>query len=134
VVEELLHGDLDAELQRVTAAGRHAVRPERRVDVAAATSVLLPLHLAHDVLNLDDVDQLGLLELARHRVQLVAALRTKPSGIVELADEVGLLEVRLVQSGRGRCEASARSAWSCLDRAAWAGPRSLSPSVSLRVP
>src|SRR5262245_24270403 len=84
VIEPLVDDDLDRERERVAAAGKCAVRTERRLDAAtAATHVLLLLDLDQLVAHLDHVDQLRLLELVRHRPQLAAAARTRAVWIIE---------------------------------------------------
>ena len=66
VIGVLRDGDRDGEVDRVAAAGDELRRPERGVDaLAAAAAVLLPA-VAHEPKGaLDDVDLLGVLELAR---------------------------------------------------------------------
>jgi hypothetical protein len=66
----LVEGDFDREAQRVPATvdGAHWGRAPSRRGAAAGAHVLLPLDLDDLVLQLDDVDHLRALDLARQRL------------------------------------------------------------------
>ncbi len=83
-IEPLVEDDLDGERERVATARQRALGTERSLDAAAASAhVLLLLDLDQLVANLDDIDQLGRLELACHRAQITAATRARTICIVE---------------------------------------------------
>ena len=85
VVDVLVDQNLDRERERVAAPGRGTLRAQRGLDAATtATDILLLFDLHELVADLDQVDQLGLFELAGHRAQLAAATRTRAVGVVEL--------------------------------------------------
>ena len=102
VVEVLVDGDLDREAQRVATAGRGALRARRGLDAAAAAAdVLLLLDSNQSVADLDDVDHLRGLELARHRLEPAAAAGTDSVRLIELE--------RLLDDGQLRLRRRART-------------------------
>src|SRR5690606_25875484 len=82
----------------VAPARRRLVRPRRRLHTSAASAaVLLALDLLEHVLDLDDVDELGLLVLPLPGLQLAAAAR---AGALVLAELEELLLGRQTLVGR----------------------------------
>lgn len=85
VVEVLVERDLDPERQRVAPADGSALRARSGLDAATAPAdVFLLLHLDQPILDLDQIDHLGRLELSLHRLKVAATARTRAVGAVEL--------------------------------------------------
>jgi len=97
VVEVLVDGDLDREVERVATARCGPLRSGSGLDAATATAaVLLLLHRDDAVADLDDVDHLRRVELPLHRRQLAAAARTRLVGGIELEDLLDHRQLRLL--------------------------------------